>query len=141
MSCLKHSSKTIEYFCKHPQCTERLSCSSCLLKKQYCRHDINTYVTDIAELLYDQKMAFTMKGLAKEADIHDYLVNKDSRRKMYDDVVNTEISRFENELGQLLQSITKTIEELKLSITSQLAEFKLSYQKVPRGRARLRNSC
>ena len=49
---------------------------------------------DIAELLYEMKMTFDMKGLSKEADIHDYLINKESRRKMYDDVVDTEISRF-----------------------------------------------
>jgi len=50
-----------------------------------------------------------MKGLSKEADIHDYLVNKESRRKMYDDVVNGEITRFDNELTEMLKSITKTI--------------------------------
>ena len=54
-------------------------------------------------------MGFEMKGLSKEADIHDYLVNKESRRKMYDDVVNTEIERFNNELSDMLASITKTI--------------------------------
>ena len=96
VSCPKHPSKTLEYFCRQAQCTERLACSSCLLKKQYCRHDINAFIVDIAELIYEQKMAFNMKGLSKEADIHDYLVNKESRRKMYDDVVNMEISRFEN---------------------------------------------
>lgn len=41
-------------------------------------------------------MTFNMKGLSKETDIYDYLINKESRRKMYDDVVNMEISRFEN---------------------------------------------
>lgn len=75
-------------------------------------------------------MAFAMKGLSKEADIHDYLVNKEGRRKMYDDVVNTEITRFENDLGDMLKNITKTIEDLKFNIISQLEEFKVSYQKV-----------
>lgn len=130
VNCSKHPSKTIEYFCKHPQCTERLSCSSCLLKKQYCRHDINTFIMDIAELLYEQKMTFEMKGLSKEADIHDYLINKESRRKMYDDIVDTEIGRFEGELDEMLKSITKTINELRENIVGQLNEFKLSYQKV-----------
>ena len=130
VNCSKHPSKTIEYFCKHPQCTERLSCSSCLLKKQYCRHDINTFIMDIAELLYEQKMTFEMKGLSKEADIHDYLINKESRRKMYDDIVDAEIGRFEGELDEMLKSITKTINELRENIVGQLNEFKLSYQKV-----------
>jgi hypothetical protein len=141
VSCPKHPSKTIEYFCKHPQCSERLSCSSCLLKKQYCRHDINTYIVDIAELMYEQKMSFAMRGLSAEADIHDYLVNKDSRRKMYDDVVNAEIARFETELADMLKSITKTIEDLKTNIVGQLDEFKLSYQKVTPAPLRPRNSC
>ena len=30
-----------------------------------------------------------MKGLSTEADIHDYMINKDARRKMYDDIVDT----------------------------------------------------
>ena len=29
-----------------------------------------------------------MKGLAKEEDIHDYLINKESRRQMYFQIVN-----------------------------------------------------
>jgi hypothetical protein len=86
-------------------------------------------------------MTFTMKGLSKEADIHDYLVNKETRRKMYDDIVNTEISRFENELADMLKSITKTIDELKISIVSQLEEFKLSYQKVKLIKLRPKNLC
>lgn len=60
---------------------------------------------------------------------------------MYDDIVNMEISRFENELAEMLKSITKTIDELKHSIVSQLEEFKLSYQKVQMGTLRLKNSC
>lgn len=39
---------------------------------------------------------------------------------MYDDVVNTEISRFDNELTEMLKNITKTIEDLKFNINSQL---------------------
>lgn len=65
-------------------------------------------------------MTFTMKGLSKEADIHDYLVNKESRKKMYDDVVDTEINRFETELDEMLKSITKTLQELKENIVGQL---------------------
>ena len=30
-----------------------------------------------------------MKGLSKEADIHDYLINREDRRKMYDEIVDT----------------------------------------------------
>lgn len=50
---------------------------------------------DIAEFMFEQKMSFEMKGLSKEADIHDYLANRDSRRKMYDDVVDGEIKKLE----------------------------------------------
>lgn len=39
----------------------------------------------------------------------------------------------------MLKSITKTIEDLKLSIVSQLEEFKLSYQKVTNAVFRLKN--
>ena len=39
---------------------------------------------------------------------------------MYDDIVNTEIDRFSNELGDMVASITKTIDELKQNIVSQL---------------------
>ena len=39
----------------------------------------------------------------------------------------------------MLKSITKTIEDLKLSIVSQLEEFKLSYQKVTNAVFRLNN--
>lgn len=41
----------------------------------------------------------------------------------------------------MLKSITKTIEDLKGSIVSQLEEFKLSYQKVKLIVCRLKNSC
>ena len=61
-----------------------------------------------------------MKGLSKEADIHDYIINKESRRKMYDDVVETEVGRFEKELEEMLKSITKTIEDLRENIVGQL---------------------
>ena len=94
VSCPRHPSKYVDYFCKHPQCVERLFCSGCLLKKQYCRHDIGTYIIDIAEFMFEQKMSYEMKGLSKEADIHDYMVNRESRRKMYDDVVDAEIKKF-----------------------------------------------
>lgn len=60
---------------------------------------MNPYVLDIAEFMYDQKMSFEMKGLSKEADIHDYMIHRDSRRKMYDDVVDAEIKKFEEELN------------------------------------------
>ncbi len=60
---------------------------------------------------------------------------------MYDDIVNTEISRFENELADMLKSITKTIDDLKASIVAQLEEFKLSYQKVKLIVFRQKNSC
>ena len=39
-------------------------------------------------------MTFDMKGLSKEEDIHDYLINKDSRRQMYEQVVDAEIEKF-----------------------------------------------
>lgn len=39
-------------------------------------------------------MSFEMKGLSKEADIHDYLVNREGRRKMYEEVVDGEIRKF-----------------------------------------------
>lgn len=68
-----------------------------------------------------------MKGLSKEADIHDYLINRDSRRKMYDDVVDAEIKKFEEELNIMTKSIMKTVEELRSSIIGQLEEFKGSY--------------
>ena len=35
-----------------------------------------------------------MKGLSKEADIHDYMINREERRKMYDDIVDAEIKKF-----------------------------------------------
>jgi hypothetical protein len=57
-----------------------------------------------------------MKGLSREEDIHDYLINKDSRRQMYEQIVDGEIERFQNELDELLASITKTITDLKLNI-------------------------
>lgn len=57
VSCLKHPSKTIEYFCRHPECTDQLFCSACILKKQFCRHDQNQYIVDISEFLYQQKLA------------------------------------------------------------------------------------
>lgn len=120
VSCNKHPSKLIDYFCKHPQCTERLLCSSCLLKKQYCRHEMNPYIIDIAEFMYEQKMSFEMKGLSKEADVHDYLVNREGRRKMYDDVVDTEIKKFEEELNEMTKSIMKTVDDLRASIIGQL---------------------
>jgi hypothetical protein len=41
--------------------------------------------------VYEQKMTFEMKGLSKEEDIHDYLINKESRRQMYEQVVDAEI--------------------------------------------------
>lgn len=41
----------------------------------------------------------------------------------------------------MLKSITKTIDDLKQSIVSQLEEFKLSYQKVIVRGYRLKNSC
>jgi hypothetical protein len=36
-------------------------------------------------------MTFDMKGLSKEEDIYDYLINKESRRQMYEQVVDGEI--------------------------------------------------
>lgn len=65
VSCSKHPSKLIDYFCKHPQCSERLFCSSCLLKKQYCRHEMVPYILDIAEFMFEQKMGHEMRGLSK----------------------------------------------------------------------------
>jgi hypothetical protein len=41
----------------------------------------------------------------------------------------------------MLKSITKTIDDLKASIVSQLEEFKLSYQKVKLIVFRQKNSC
>ena len=39
---------------------------------------------------------------------------------MYDDVVETEVGRFEKELEEMLKSITKTIEDLRENIVGQL---------------------
>lgn len=60
--CPKHPSKNIEYFCRFTDCTDRLFCSSCLLKKQFCRHEMNQHIVDISEYLYEQSMSYTMKG-------------------------------------------------------------------------------
>ncbi len=48
---------------------------------------------------------------------------------MYDEIVDTEIGKFDNQLSQMLKSITKTIQDLKTNIVSQLDQFKLSYKK------------
>ena len=50
---------------------------------------MSAYIIDIAEFMFEQKMSFDMKGLSKEADIHDYLINREDRRKMYDEIVDT----------------------------------------------------
>jgi hypothetical protein len=81
---------------------------------------MNPYIIDIAEFMYEQKMSFEMKGLSKEADVHDYLVNREGRRKMYDDVVDTEIKKFEEELNEMTKSIMKTVDDLRASIIGQL---------------------
>ena len=62
--CKKHPSKYIEYVCSNPHCTERVFCSACIFKKEYCRHDLNTEIRDISEYLYDVKVLFDMKGLS-----------------------------------------------------------------------------
>lgn len=81
---------------------------------------MNPYIIDIAEFMYEQKMSFEMKGLSKEADVHDYLVNREGRRKMYDDVVDTEIKKFEEELNEMTKSVMKTVDDLRASIIGQL---------------------
>jgi hypothetical protein len=62
VTCPKHPSKNIEYFCRFGECADRLFCSSCLLKKQYCRHEMSQHIVDISEYLYEQSMAYNMKG-------------------------------------------------------------------------------
>lgn len=81
---------------------------------------MNPYIIDIAEFMYEQKMSFEMKGLSKEADVHDYLANREGRRKMYDDVVDTEIKKFEEELNEMTKSVMKTVDDLRASIIGQL---------------------
>lgn len=61
-----------------------------------------------------------MKGLSREEDIHDYIVNRQSRRQMYDQIVDAEIDKFDAELTGMLEAITRTITELKQSIREQL---------------------
>lgn len=51
VNCIKHPSKKIEYFCLNLACTERLFCSTCIFKKEYCRHDLNKDIKDISEYL------------------------------------------------------------------------------------------
>jgi hypothetical protein len=80
--CPRHPSKTIEYFCTQEVCGDRLSCSSCLLKKQYCRHDMGS-VVDISEFLFRQKKAMDMKGLSSEPDIYNFLVHREDRVSLY----------------------------------------------------------
>jgi hypothetical protein len=39
---------------------------------------------------------------------------------MYDEIVDMEIGKFDNELTEMLKSITKTIQDLKSNIVAQL---------------------
>lgn len=77
--CKKHTSKSLEYFCSNLQCSQRVFCSACILKREFCRHDINTEIKDLAEFLYEQKVMFDMKGLSGNPDIFNYLINRDKR--------------------------------------------------------------
>lgn len=127
--CKKHPSKSIEYFCTNPQCTERIFCSACLLKKEFCRHDIATEIKDIGEFLYEQKVLFEMKGLSSSPQIFDFLQNRDKREEQYKQSIMEQYFKFEQQCEVLIQQVHQVVSELKANIREQIEGYDRSYLK------------
>lgn len=58
------------------------------------------------------------------------MVNREERKRMYEDIVNGEQHKFEQELNTTLRAVTTVIEDLRESVKSQMQEFIVSYAKM-----------
>ena len=54
--CQKHPNKTIEYICVEKACQEKVFCTTCIFRQDYCRHQ--NYTRDLTEFLDEQKKQY-----------------------------------------------------------------------------------
>jgi len=125
--CEHHPQKRLEYICTNPNCKDKLYCSSCLFKKEYCRHD--DYLKDINEFLEEQRQQFELKGLLSSPEIYEIYKNKEAFLNKYQGKVNEQIKIVENEFDKVLNTLTVVLNEAKKALTDHLQSYIQAFER------------
>src|SRR5688500_13606543 len=87
--CSKHSNKKMEYICTNPNCKQKLFCSYCLFKKDYCRHD--DYIKELSDFVEEQRLQFEKRGLLGAPEIFEVYNQKSTYLAEYEPKVDPQI--------------------------------------------------